>query len=360
MTWVYQRDDWPEWSWDSLTIRELVARAELLQARLAGRLEAYGDELALEATITSRTEEVIRSFEIEGEALDSAALKSSVAKSLGVLDYPGVKTTKSESLAKLLSDINQNPNAELDLNRLLVWHKLLFPQALGFEAGEFRDDQLGVMQVVSGPVGGERLHFEAPPAGDLKPMLSELLRWLEHSPEHNFVKAAIGQLWFLTIHPFEDGNGRVARGISELYLARSDGLGLRAYSVSREILKRRKAYYQLLEQAQRGDLDVTHWLSWFLEQLIHAIETSFGELDLMAGRSRLLQRISVKLNERQLLVLRRLLDPSFEGKITAQKLAKLGKCSMDTAQRDIAKFMELGVITKDIAGGRSTNYLISY
>lgn len=347
------------WRWDSVRAQKLLVRAELLQARLGGRLEAYGNELFFEALVASRTEEVVTSFEIEGEALDSRAIKSSIAKSLGVLDYPGESTTQSESLARLLSDINENRNSELGLDRLKTWHKLLFPEVSSFRVGVFRDDSQGPMQVVSGPIGKEQVHFEAPPAAAITSMLGQLILWLEDSEEHDFIKAAIGQLWFLTVHPFEDGNGRVARAIFELFLARADGLGLRAYSVSGEILKNRKTYYQLLEAAQRGDLDASGFVEWFLQLICDAIEHSFEELDLMSGRSKLLLRVGPQLNERQLAALRRLLDPSFEGKVTAQKLAKLGKCSVDTAQRDIAKYIELGILIRDLAGGRSTRYLVT-
>ena len=359
MQWVYEHPQWPNWRWESERVRELLVRAELLQARLAGRLEAYGNELVLEAKINSRAEEVIRSFEIEGESLDHKALKSSIAKSLGVLDYPGVPNQQSVSLVALLNDINDNVVEALTLERVLSWHKLLMIGVPNFEAGLLRTDKPGPMQVVSGPLGQERVHFEAPSADQLELMLHELLAWLNESREYEFIKAALGQLWLVTIHPFADGNGRIARALSEFFLARADGLGLRAYSVSREILKNRKAYYQLLERTQRGDLDASGFVEWFLEQVCNAIETSFVELDLLSGRSKLLLSVGPQLNERQLATLRRLLDPHFEGKVSAQKVAKLGKCSIDTAQRDIAKFIELGALVKDIAGGRSTRYLIT-
>jgi Fic family protein len=359
MQWVYEHPQWPNWRWDSERVRELLVRAELLQARLAGRLEAYGDELVLEAKLNSRAEEVIRSFEIEGEALDNKALKSSIAKSLGVLNYPGEPNEQSVSLVALLNDINDNSARALTLDRLVSWHKLLMTGRQNFEPGLMRDDQRGPMQVISGPMGQEVVHFEAPSAQLLEPMLGQLFGWLESSRDHDFVKAALGQLWFVTIHPFADGNGRIARAISELFLARADGLGLRAYSVSREILGNRKAYYQLLEQTQRGDLDASAFVEWFLERVCDAIHTSFVELDMLSGRSRLMLSVGPELNERQLSTLRRLLDPHFEGKVTAQKIAKLGKCSVDTAQRDIAKYIQLGVLARDLAGGRSTKYLIT-
>jgi Fic family protein len=360
MTWVYQHPNWPSWRWDSERVRELLVRAELLQARLAGRLEAYGSELTLEAKLNSQAEEVIRSFEIEGESLDHRALKSSIAKSLGVLDYPGVPTEQSESLATLLNDINDNSPESLSLERLSHWHQLLMAGPQDFEPGVLRDDHQGPMQVVSGPMGHERVHFQAPAADQVGQMLHQLIEWLNESKEHDFLKAALGQLWFVTIHPFADGNGRIARAISELFLARADGLGLRAYSVSREILRNRNDYYQLLESTQRGDLDAEGFVEWFLKQICNAIENSFLELNLMAGRSKLLLRVGPRLNERQLSVLGRLLDPNFDGKVTAQKVAKLGKCSLDTAQRDISKYIELGVLIKDLAGGRSTKYLITF
>lgn len=359
MQWVYEQPQWPNWRWDSDRVRELLVRTQLLQARLAGRLEAYGSELIVEAKLNARAEEVIRSFEIEGEALDQKALKSSIAKSLGVLDYPGSPNEQSTSLVALLNDVNDNSKQGLKLERLLSWHKLLMTGRQNFEPGVLRGAEQGSMQVVSGPVGQERVHFEAPSADRVESMLEQMLEWLKNSKEHDFIKAALGQLWLVTIHPFPDGNGRIARAVSELFLARADGPGLRAYSVSREILKNRKAYYQLLEQTQRGDLDASNFVQWFLEQICNAIETSFVELDLLSGRSKLLLSVGPQLNERQLAILRRLLDPRFEGKITAQKVAKLGKCSIDTAQRDIAKFMQLGVMVRDLAGGRSTKYLVS-
>jgi Fic family protein len=364
-TYIYDRDTWPVFRWDDVTVAPRLAAVSRRQGRLVGRMESLGFDLKSEAVLTTLTEDVLKSSEIEGETLDKDQVRSSIARRLGMDVGALSKTDRDvEGVVEMMLDATQNYTEPLTLDRLFAWHAALFPTGRSgmrkIIVGAFRDDSDGPMQVVSGPAGRERVHYEAPQADRLENEMSRFLDWFEGKMSADLVlKSALAHLWFVTIHPFEDGNGRIARAIADMVLARSEGSPQRFYSMSAQIRDERSAYYDILEATQKGELDITRWLTWFLDCLERAVENAEAVLGSVLIKARFWERIKeVPINERQRAVLNRLLD-GFEGKLNTSKWAKLTKASTDTALRDITDLVDKGILRKDPGGGRSTSYSLA-
>jgi Fic family protein len=328
-------------------------------------MEALGLRVREETVLYTLTEDVVKSSEIEGEKLDADQVRSSVARRLG-MDIGGLRPADRhvDGVVEMMLDATQHYDRPLTAERLFGWHASLFPAGRSgmhpTRVGRWRDDSKAPMQVVSGPVGRERVHFEAPAAGRLEGEMQRFLGWFNgDTAMEPVLKAALSHLWFVTIHPFDDGNGRVARAIADMALARSEGSPRRFYSMSGQIREERADYYRILEQTQRDTLDVTAWMEWFLGCLRRAIESAQSALSGALDKARYWERLrEVSLNERQRLVINRLLE-GFDGKLTTSKWAALTKSSSDTALRDIQQLVERRVLVKDQAGGRSTSYSLA-
>ncbi|MGD9096075.1 MAG: Fic family protein [Chromatiales bacterium] len=359
---LWEKPDWPALIWDEKSLTRLLAKVSREQGRLLGKMEAMGFELRNEAHIQTLAEDVVKSSEIEGEKLEPEQVRSSIARRLGI-DAGGLLPADRnvEGVVEMMLDATGNYEDPLTEERLFAWHASLFPTGrsgmTGIRVGRWRDDSSGPMQVVSGPVGRETVHYETPPAERLPDEMAKFLRWFEQPGDMDpLLMAGLAHLWFVTIHPFDDGNGRIARAIADMALARSEQTGQRFYSMSAQILREYQAYYDTLEWTQRGDLDITIWQEWFLNCLGRAIEEARKALGAVLDKARFWERFATEpLNERQITVLNRLLD-GFEGKLTTSKWAKLVKCSQDTAYRDILDLIERGALQKDPGGGRSTSY----
>ena len=359
---LWQQKSWPEMSWDSEALAAILARASREQGRLLGRMESLGFELRQQAQLSTLTEDVVRSSEIEGENLDSAQVRSSIARRLG-LDTGGAARADRdvEGVVEMMLDATTHYEEPLTAGRLFDWHAALFPTGRSgmhkITVGNWRRDQTGPMQVISGPIGKQKVHFEAPPAARVAREMDRFLAWLASPGKTDpLLIAGLAHLWFVTIHPFDDGNGRIARAIADMALARSENNGQRFYSMSAQIRRERDDYYKMLERSQKATLDVTAWQEWFLHCLERAIEASQDTLREILQKAHFWKRFAQQpLNARQLTVLNRLLD-GFEGKLTTSKWAKLTKSSQDTAYRDILDLVERGALQKDSGGGRSTSY----
>jgi len=362
MTYIHERKDWPKFRWQDQALAASLAEVRHRQGRLIGRMEALGFKLREEAVLRTLTEDVIKSSEIEGEELDVDQVRSSIARRLG-MDVAGLVPAERdvEGVVEMMLDATQRYDQPLTQDRLFGWHAALFPTGRSgmnkIIVGDWRDDSSGPMQVVSGPIGREKVHYEAPTADRVGQEMTAFIEWLDAKHEIDpVIIAAIAHLWFVTIHPFEDGNGRIARAIADLALARSEQSAQRFYSMSSQIRAERNRYYDLLEATQKGDLDITPWLQWFLECLDRAFDKADDTLSAVMDKARYWDAIKDQpLNERQQRVLNRLLD-GFEGKLTSSKWAKLTKSSQDTASRDIDDLIRKGVLVRGAAGGRSTSY----
>jgi Fic family protein len=365
MTSIHELPDWPALGWDATALAEPLAAARHRQGRLLGRLHDLGFDLRSEAHLKALTDEVVRSSAIEGERLDTGEVRSSIARRLG-LDHAGlpVPSRSVEGVVELMLDATRNHAEPLTAARLHGWHASLFPTGRsGMQAiavGAWRDAAAGPMQVVSGALGKERVQFQAPDADRLDAEMRRFLDWFNGTSAGDpFVKAGLAHFWFVTIHPYDDGNGRLARAIAELALARADQSAERFYSMSARIEAERNDYYLQLESAQRGSCDVTAWLAWFLDCLHRALETAEAQLGGVLRKARLWQGLAARpVNERQRLVLNRLLG-DWQGCLTSSKYATLAKCSADTAQRDIKDLLERGILLPNAAGGRSTSYRLA-
>ncbi len=360
---IWQAPDWPQWHYDLAALAEPMARSSRAQGLLLGRLADVGLGQRDEASLAALTEDVLKTSEIEGEHLDVGSVRSSIARRLGV-DIGSLAPVDRhvEGVVEMVLDATGNCWQPLSAERLFAWHAALFPAGYSglskIRIGALRDDDHGPMQVVSGRIGRQKVHFEAPPADRLSVEIQGFLQWLNdaHAADPALIRAGLGHLWFVTLHPFDDGNGRMARAIGDLLLARADGSPQRFYSFSAQIQRERKAYYDILERTQKGSLDVTEWLLWFFEMLEEAIDHAHEVLDAVLLKARFWHGLhGTPLNERQVKVLNRLLD-GFEGKLTSSKWAALAKCSPDTALRDINELLEQGVLQRSTAGGRSTSY----
>ncbi|THJ50463.1 Fic family protein [Burkholderia sp. LS-044] len=361
-TFIWALADWPAWRFDLPALATPLADVSRAQGMLAGRLADVGLALRDEASLAALTEDVVKTSAIEGESLNVASVRSSIARRLGV-DIGALAPVDRhvEGVVDMVLDATTHAAAPVTEARLFGWHAALFPTGYSgmsrITVGGWRTDATGPMQVVSGPIGRQRVHFEAPPAARLADETGRLLAWLNAAPvEPLLIRAGLAHLWFVTLHPFDDGNGRIARALGDLILARADRSPQRFYSLSAQIQRERNAYYDVLERTQRGSLDVTEWLAWFLTALGRAIDHAHATLDAVLVKARFWQRCAgVAMNERQAKVMNRLLD-GFEGKLTSTKWAALAKCSQDTALRDITELVERGVLQRSSSGGRSTSY----
>jgi Fic family protein len=366
MPYIHERPDWPAFNWDRGRLADRLASVRHRQGRLIGRMEGLGFQLREEAVLRTLTEEVIKSSEIEGERLDKEQVRSSIARWLG-MDIAGLIPADRhvEGIVEMMIDATQNFAAPLNADRLFAWHAALFPTGRSgmsrITVGAWRTEAAGPMQVVSGPIGREHVHFQAPSAARIDDEMSGFIDWFESSadPADPVLKAAAAHLWFVTIHPFEDGNGRIARAIADLALARSERTAQRFYSMSAQIRIERSAYYATLEKTQKGSLDITEWLDWFLGCLDRAFDGAETILASVLQKARFWDaRSGESFNERQRILINRLFD-GFEGKLTSSKWAKIAKCSQDTALRDIDDLLRRNVLVKDAGGGRSTSYSLN-
>ena len=361
-TYIWQRPKWPQFRQDTARLAKHLARTRHMQGKLLGRMEALGFEMRSEAMLSTLTEDVVKTSEIEGETLVPDQVRSSIANRLG-LDVGGlpVPDRNVDGVVEMALDATRNYAERLTEDRLLSWHAALFPTGHSgmrrIRVGRWRDDADGPMEVVSGPIGRQRVHYTAPPAERVGDEISGFLEWFEDKQSMEPVLAAgIAHLWFVTIHPFDDGNGRIARAIADMALARSEQSPERFYSMSAQIRLERRTYYDTLETTQKGGLDITDWQAWFLECLARAIENAQHTLTAVLTKAAFWQTHTSKLlNERQVKVLNRLLD-GFEGKLTSSKWAAMNRCSQDTANRDIRDLIERGMLVRSQAGGRSTSY----
>ena len=359
---IWQLADWPAMRYDLAALAGPLAEVSRAQGQLLGRLADVGMPLRDQASLAALTEDVVKTSEIEGERLDVDSVRSSIARRLGV-DIGALAPVDRhvEGVVEMVLDATAHCATPLTPERLFGWHAALFPTGYSglaqIRVGAWRDDASGPMQVVSGPVHRQRVHYEAPPAARLDAEAANFLAWANaDTSEPALIKAGLAHLWFVTLHPLEDGNGRIARAVGDLFLARADGSPQRFYSLSAQIQRERKDYYDVLERSQKGTLDVTCWLSWFLGTLGRAVTSAQTTLDAVLVKARFWQRrAGTPLNERQVKLLNRLLD-GFEGKLTSSKWAAIAKCSPDTALRDITQLLELGVLKKSPGGGRSTGY----
>lgn len=359
---VWEQSDWPGWRFDASVLSTALASVRHSQGRLLGRMEGLGFALRDQATLQVLTEDVLKTSEIEGQQLNPDAVRSSIARRLGVDIGALVPADRHvDGVVEMVLDATSGFANPLTRKRLFGWHAALFPTGYSglakIRIGAWRNDAAGPMQVVSGPVGRQKVHYEAPPAARLEAEMEAFLRWFNSEQDIDpVIKAGLAHLWFVTIHPFDDGNGRIARAIGDMGLARSELSAQRFYSLSAQIQRERKEYYDLLEQTQKGELDVTEWLAWFLVCLGRAIEGAESTLGMVIAKARFWERCAgISLNERQVKLINRFLD-GFEGKLTSSKWAVIAKCSPDSALRDINDLIERGVLKKAEGGGRSTSY----
>jgi Fic family protein len=362
---IWQQPKWPALTWDQAALATLLGQVSRAQGRLLGKMEALGFDLRNEAHLQTLTQDVVKSSEIEGEHLEPDQVRSAIARRLG-MDIAGLVPSDRnvDGVVDMMLDATSKYDEALTAERLYSWHAALFPTGRSgmykISVATWRDDSTGPMQVVSGPVGREKVHFEAPPADRVQQEIDAFLEWFNTSGDTDpILKAGLAHLWFVTIHPFDDGNGRIARAIADMALSRSDESRRRFYSMSGQIRNERKDYYQMLERTQKGALDVTRWQTWFLSCLDRAIAGANETLSDVLAKSRFWEQFATAaLNERQIKVLNRLLD-GFEGKMTTSKWANIAKCSQDTAHRDILDLIDRGALQKDPGGGRSTSYSLN-
>ena len=362
MNWIHQTADWPAFTWNSEVLTQKLADIRYRQGRLLGRMESLGFDLRTEASLNTLTVEVVQSSAIEGEALNADEVRSSIARRLGI-NIGGFVTVGRdvEGIVEVMIDATSQYAQPLTKDRLCDWHAALFPTGRSgmrtITVGNWRPASVGPMQVVSGPMGREWVHFEAPEAARLETEMTDFLDWFDSTTAIDpLIKAAIAHLWFITIHPFEDGNGRIARAIADMALASADGMSERFYSMSAQIEAERKTYYKQLERQQRNSVDITEWLDWFLDCLGRALESAETMLSAVLYKAELWKianRHSV--NNRQHLILNRMLD-GFKGHMNTSKYAKLAKCSTDTALRDIHSLVNQNLLIQNSGGGRSTSY----
>jgi Fic family protein len=359
---IYNNQNWPIFEWNSEKLLPLLSYVRNRQGRLIGKMGALGFELRNEANLEILTQEIIKSTEIEGEFLDREQVRSSIARRLGLdLSVLVFSERNVDGIVDLMVDATKHYDKELNKERLFSWHAALFPTAQSgmykIIAGNWRNDSTGPMQVVSGALGKEKVHFQAPAAAQLENEMRIFFDWFNLDQNTDLVlKSAIAHLWFVTLHPFEDGNGRISRALSDMLLARSDEQSYRFYSMSTQIRKERNSYYNILEKTQKSGLDITSWLEWFLNCLLHSIENSEMLLEkIIHKHSFWLKHAGVNINDRQRKILNMLME-NFEGVLNTTKWAKIAKCSQDTALRDIQDLIEKGILVKSILGGRSTNY----
>jgi Fic family protein len=359
---IHERKEWPDFTWDEAGLSMLLAEARHEQGLLLGRMAALRFEMREEASVLVLIQDAVNTSEIEGEILNPRSVRSSIAKKLGLEDAnPTPSDRNVDGLVEVLLDATRKCDQPLSEDRLLGWHAALFPTGRSgmkrIAAGEWRNDETGPMQVISGPLGREKVHFQAPGHERLADEMKRFLSWFNASDKlDSVIQSALSHFYFVTIHPFDDGNGRVARAIGDMQLARADKTDLRFYSMSSQIQKEKKLYYKTLEECQKGTLDLSVWIDWYLNCFFRAIKGTQTILESTLKKGSFWKEHADKtFNSRQREMLNRLLD-GFEGKMTSSKWAKITKCSQDTAQRDINDLIKGGIFEKEEAGGRSTSY----
>ncbi|MEW5818608.1 MAG: Fic family protein [Cyanobacteriota bacterium] len=361
---IYEQKEWPKFTWDNEKILTKLTEVKLSQGLLLGKMQTLGFNLREEATLNALTDDVLKSSEIEGEIFDKEQVRSSIARRLGIDIGGEIPVDRHvEGTVEMMLDATQRYNEPLTKERLIGWHAALFPTGYSgmykITIGQFRDDKKGPMQVVSGRIGREKVHYQAPPAHKLEEEMNAFLKWVHDENDIDpVIKAGLGHLWFVTLHPFDDGNGRIARALADMLLARAEQSNQRFYSMSAQIRRERNTYYTILEKTQKGSLNITEWLLWFLDCLQRAIQQSDETLGNILKKALFWQKnADLTLNERQKKIINRLFD-GFEGKLTSSKWAKIGKCSQDSANRDILDLIEKNVLIKQGAG-RSTHYILN-
>ena len=359
---IHQLDNWPSFTWRLDEFINLLSETRNKQGRILGRMESLGFDLRNEATLETLTLDILKSTEIEGEYLNPAQVRSSIARKLGMEIAGSIESDRNvDGIVEMMLDATQNYLKPLTAERLFNWHAALFPTGRSgmykITVADWRTDSTGPMQVVSGSMGKEKVHFQAPDSSLLASEMNRFLKWFNTNPEIDLIlKAAVAHLWFVTIHPFDDGNGRIGRALTDMLLAQSDKSSQRFYSMSAQIRIERKQYYEILEKTQRGDLDITDWVKWFLNCLTHALISTDTILNRILHKADFWNKHAKTLmNERQKKLLNKILD-GFEGKLTSSKWAKIAKCSKDTAIRDINDLIDKDILKKMEAGGRSTYY----
>ncbi len=362
---IYEHKGWPNFVWADETLLAQLAKVRHMQGRLIGKMQALGFPLRNEAVLETLTLDVLKSTEIEGEMLNPEQVRSSIARRLG-MDISGLVPSDRhvDGVVEMMLDATQKYSKPLTKERLFDWHAALFPTGRSgmykINIGKWRNDSTGPMQVVSGAMGKERVHFQAPTAKIVGKEMNTFIKWLNAEDKLDPVlKAGIAHLWVITIHPFDDGNGRIARAIADMQLARSDESSQRFYSMSAQIRKERNKYYDMLEKSQKGSLDISEWLKWFLDCLTGALTATENTLAKVLGKARFWEKhTATALNDRQRLMINKLFD-GFEVFLTSSKWAKITKCSADTALRDIQDLVAKDMLYKDPAGGRNTNYKLN-
>lgn len=362
---IWREDDWPQFRWDAQALLMPLAEARHKQGHLLGQMQRLGFDLQCEAELRATTEDVIKTSEIEGERLDMASVRSSVARRLGLPDGGLLPPDrKVDGIVEMMLDALRNHATPLSSQRLFGWHAALFPTGWSglhkITIGDWRTDSAGPMQVVSGPIERPKVHYEAPPANRVGSEIEQFLAWFNQTPPMDgLLRSGIAHLWFVTIHPFDDGNGRIARTIADLALAQMEGTGQRFYSMSAQIQRERSHYYEILERTQRGSLDITAWLSWFVQCYGRAIDAAEVAAQGVLGKAEFWRRFtSEPMSARQKAVLNRFMD-GFEGNLSAKKWAAIGKCSVDTAQRDINDLLERGILVRNPGGSKRTSYSVA-
>ncbi len=364
LKYIWQQAEWPQWSFNSAAFSQLLSLVNLERGRLLGAMQTLGFELAEETGLKVLTSEVVKSSEIEGERLNPEVVRSSIARRLGI-EVGGLMSSDKhvDGVVQMVLDATSNCGAALTAERLYGWHAALFPTGYAgmfkLNVAAYRDDASGPMQVVSGGIGHEMVHYEAPSAEVIQAEMLKFLDWFNDDSELDpVIKAGLAHLWFVTLHPFEDGNGRIGRAICDMALARADGSSQRFYSLSAQMQSEREDYYNHLEHTQKGTLDVTDWLTWFLACLLRAVQSANEELKGVVYLSNLSHRLpSGKLNERQMKMLNIMIH-GFNGNLTTGKWAKIAQCSTDTALRDVNELVELGVLLKAGESKRASHYVL--
>ncbi|MBU0561674.1 MAG: Fic family protein [Bacteroidetes bacterium] len=372
LMYIYQNSSWPKFTWDDKSLLVPLGKGRNLQGKLLGKMESIGFSLQEEAMLELITIDIVKSNEIEGNILDSEYVRSSVARRLG-MDISGLLPTDRyiDSVVEMILDATQNYERPITKKRLFNWHSALFPTGRSgmkiITVADWRKDENGPMQVVSGPMGKEKVHYQAPAASELEKEMAQFISWFNGESSYSgitdeldpVIKSGLAHLWFITIHPFGDGNGRIARAIADMQLARADRTNQRFYSMSAQIERRKKSYYDILENTQKGSMDITGWLLWFLQCFIEALEATEEALDKVFTKAKFWEKHKTTvISERQKLMINKLLD-DFLGKLNTSKWAKITKCSQDTALRDIQDLMTKGILVKLPGSGRSTNYILN-